>query len=116
MKRVMGLTLLLLLTTLPVFGRGSHSHYSTRGTRGGTACCSRSRSDVHVYGYTRRTEPLFIPTTAHMRTVRNEIIFQHRGMSTRTPEREERKKRHTKEVDAPYAVGRLLIPTLERTL
>jgi len=61
MKRVMGLTLLLLLTTLPVFGRGSHSHYSTRGTRGGTACCSRSRSDVHVHGYTKKNGTVVHP-------------------------------------------------------
>jgi hypothetical protein len=51
MKRLMVLTLLFLSTTLPVFGRGSHSHHSTTAT---TACCSKSTSDVHVHGYTKR--------------------------------------------------------------
>jgi hypothetical protein len=58
MKRLMVLTLLFLLTTLPVFGRGSHSHYSTRST---TACCSKSSSDVHVHGYTKRNGTVVPP-------------------------------------------------------
>jgi hypothetical protein len=47
MKRLMVLTLLFLLTTLPVFGRGSHSHYSTRSI---TACNGTQRDNFSTKG------------------------------------------------------------------
>jgi hypothetical protein len=45
MKQLTVLTLLFLLTALPVFGRGSHSHGSYRSHRstGTAACCSREK-------------------------------------------------------------------------
>jgi hypothetical protein len=45
MKRPMVLALLLFFAALPAFGRGSHSHYSTR---------SRSTGTVYSRGYVRK--------------------------------------------------------------
>jgi hypothetical protein len=63
MKRMMVVTLLFLLTTLPVFGRGSHSHSSKTSKTSTTACCSKSASDVHVHGYTKRDGTVVQPYT-----------------------------------------------------
>jgi hypothetical protein len=78
MKRLMALTLLFLLTTLPAFGRGSHSHHSTRATTNTTACCSRSTSDVHVHGYTKRDG-----TVVHAYTRTHENGTQQDNFSTK---------------------------------
>ncbi len=60
MKRMMVVTLLLLLTTLPVFGQSSHSRHSKPST---TTCCSKSASDVHVNGYTKKDGTVVQPYT-----------------------------------------------------
>ena len=60
MRRLTVLALLFLLTTVPVFGGGSHSHYSTRSTPS-AACCSRSSSDVHVHPYTKKRGTVVYP-------------------------------------------------------
>jgi hypothetical protein len=66
MKRMMVVTLLFLLTTLPVFGRGNHSNHSSHSRASKTtttACCSRSASDVHVHGYTKKDGTVVKPYT-----------------------------------------------------
>jgi hypothetical protein len=60
MKRMMLVTLLFLLTTLPVFGQSSHSSHSKTRT---TTCCSKSASDVHVHGYTKKNGTVVQPYT-----------------------------------------------------
>ena len=60
MKRMMVVTLLFLLMTLPMFGQGSHSSHSKTST---TACCSKSASDVHVHGYTKKDGTVVQPYT-----------------------------------------------------
>jgi hypothetical protein len=64
----MVLTLLFLLTTLPVFGRGSHSRHSTSST---SACCAKSASDVHVHGYTKKDGTVVRP---YYRTAPNNML------------------------------------------
>jgi len=59
MKRMMILTLLFLLSVLPMQAQRSHTHTSTRST----ACCSKSNSDVHVHGYTRKNGTVVRPYT-----------------------------------------------------
>jgi hypothetical protein len=56
MKRRSLVALLFLMTTLPVFGQRHSSHSST-------TCCSRSSSDVHVHGYTKRDGTVVKPYT-----------------------------------------------------
>jgi hypothetical protein len=63
MKRMMVVTLLFLLTTLPVFGRGSDSHSSKTSKTSATACCSKIASDVHVHGYTKKDGTVVQPYT-----------------------------------------------------
>jgi hypothetical protein len=64
MKRMMAVALLFLLTTLPVFGRsGSHSHSSKASKTSSHACCSKSASDVHVHGYTKKNGTVVKPYT-----------------------------------------------------
>jgi hypothetical protein len=63
MKRTLVVTLLLLLTTLPLFGRGSHSSSSKTSKTSTTACCSKSASDVHVQGYTKKNGTVVKPYT-----------------------------------------------------
>lgn len=60
MKRTMVAALLFVLTTFPVFGKGSHSSHSRAST---TACCSKSASDVHVHGYTKKNGTVLKPYT-----------------------------------------------------
>mgnify|MGYP001193225282 CR=1 FL=1 len=60
MTRRMVVTLLFLLTTLPVFGQSSHSSHSKTST---TTCCSKSTSDVHVHGYTKKNGTVVQPYT-----------------------------------------------------
>ena len=50
MKRTMILALLFLLATIPALGQPRHTHSSTRSA----VCCSKSSSDEHVHGYTRK--------------------------------------------------------------
>jgi hypothetical protein len=59
MKRISVLALLFLLTALPAFGRSGHTYHSTRSAA--SACCSRSASDVHVRGYTKRNGTVVRP-------------------------------------------------------
>jgi hypothetical protein len=63
MKRMLAVTLLFLLTTLPLFGRGSHSGSSKASKTSTTACCSKSASDVHVHGYTKKNGTVVRPYT-----------------------------------------------------
>jgi hypothetical protein len=61
MKRMLSVMLLFLLTTLPVFGQGSHSHSSK--TSSSASCCTKSASDVHVHGYTKKDGTVVKPYT-----------------------------------------------------
>jgi hypothetical protein len=63
MKRMLVVTLLFLLTALPVFGRSSHSGGSKTSKASTTACCSKSASDVHVHGYTKKNGTVVKPYT-----------------------------------------------------
>ena len=62
MKRTVTLVLLLLLSTLPSLAQHSHS-YSSRSysAKSGSACCSKSASDVHVHGYTKKNGTVVEP-------------------------------------------------------
>jgi hypothetical protein len=62
MKRMMVVTLLFLLMTLPLFGQGSHSSHSSHSKTSTTACCSKSASDVHVHGYTKKDGTVVLHT------------------------------------------------------
>lgn len=62
MKKSVLVTLLFLLTALPMLGErhSSHSsHYKTRST----TCCSRKSSDVHVHSYTKKNGTVVKPYT-----------------------------------------------------
>jgi hypothetical protein len=63
MKRVLVVTLLFLLTALPSFGKGSHSSSSKVSKTSTGACCSKSASDVHVHGYTKKNGTVVKPYT-----------------------------------------------------
>jgi hypothetical protein len=63
MKRLRMLTLLFLLTTLPVLAQSSHSHSSKTYKASTTTCCSKSASDVHVHGYTKKDGTYVQPYT-----------------------------------------------------
>jgi hypothetical protein len=61
MKRTVLVTLLFLMTTLPMFGQRSHSSHPR--TSSGSTCCSKSTSDVHVHGYTKHNGTVVKPYT-----------------------------------------------------
>jgi hypothetical protein len=63
MKRMLVVTLLFVLTALPVFGWSSHSHNPTKSKTSTAACCSKSASDVPVHGYTKRNGTVVKPYT-----------------------------------------------------
>jgi hypothetical protein len=77
MKKVMGVVMLLwLLTALPALGKGSHSHNSPKST---TACCSKSRSDVHVHGYTKKNGTVVKPYTRSHENATQRDDFSTKG-------------------------------------
>jgi hypothetical protein len=58
-KTILIAAFLLLVTTFPAFGKGSHSSHS-----GATStCCTKSSSDVHVHGYTKKDGTVVRPYT-----------------------------------------------------
>ena len=67
-KRI--LAVLLALTTLPLFGQSKHTSHSRTSS---TTCCSKSSSDVHVHGYTKRNGAVVKPyTRAHQNSTQRD--------------------------------------------
>jgi hypothetical protein len=69
MKKKLALLIVLILPTLPLFAGTSHSsspgsHSYSSHSYGGhstSACCTRSSSDVHVHGYTKKNGTVVQP-------------------------------------------------------
>jgi hypothetical protein len=57
-KRTMTLVFLFLLCTLPSLAQSSHSYHAPRTN---AVCCSKSTSDVHVNGYTKKNGTVVQP-------------------------------------------------------
>jgi len=54
----MTLAFLFMLFTLPSLAQNSHTYHAPRTS---TACCSKSTSDVHVHGYTKKNGTIVQP-------------------------------------------------------
>jgi hypothetical protein len=57
----MALLLLFLSFTLPSLAQTSHSSRSYHAPKTSKTCCSKSASDVHVHGYTKKNGTVVQP-------------------------------------------------------
>ena len=75
-KKLIAVAVLSLLTVVPIFGQRSHSSHSRTSS---STCCSKSGSDVHVHGYTKRDGTVVKPyTRAHENSTQRDN-FSTRG-------------------------------------
>ena len=94
MKRRMVVTLLFLLFAVPLFGEGSHSSHSNHKTSS-SACCSKSRSDVHVHGYTKRNGTVVKPyARTHQNSTQRDNFSTQGNVNPYTGKRGTKKATH----------------------